>query len=143
MKQATLAITTPAGQQHTVPLMQAMDPHGRPAPLVHDTLAANCDHAGQTWSQDFDLHCTRCGSPMFLPASRLARIDGRSIWRMYLLWHAAGWPQWWNSAWDGDAPRAAHPYFVAFGGIPVEPERREAFDDLAASFVRADMETPL
>lgn len=140
MRQTTLDITTPAAQQHTVPLLQAMDAAGRPVPLANDTLAANCDHAGQTWSQDFDLRCTRCGSPLFLPASRLARIDGRILERMYLLWRAAGWPYWWDGAWLSEAPRVAHPYFSAVGGIPVEPERREPFDDLAASFVLADME---
>ena len=142
MRQTTLKITTPTGQ-HTVPLMQAMDATGRLALLIYDTLAVNCDHAGQAWSQDFDLCCTHCGAPLFLPARYLAHIDGRIIRRMHLLWRAAGWPQWWNSAWCGDAPRAAHPYFAALGGIPVEPARQEAFDDLAAAFVLTDMEAPL
>jgi hypothetical protein len=130
----TIDFTDGHGNTITAQVAQAMDAHGRPAPIANDTRATDCDHAGETWSQDFDLRCTRCGSRLFLPASRLAHRTARDIERMYLLWRAAGWPQWWNDAWDSDYPRVAHPLFAAFAGIPVAPDCEDAFEELAACY---------
>lgn len=131
-----LNLVTPDGQRHTLPLTQAFDPHGAPAPLANDTLTLDCNHTGQTWSQDFDLRCTRCGCRLFLPPRYLAYRAARELEHAYLLWRAAGWPQWQNSTWYAyeDWPRVAHPLYAAVGGIPVNPARRAEFAALAQAF---------
>lgn len=117
-----------------MPLAQALDASGQPAAMRRDTAPEDCDHAGQTWSQDLAMRCTRCGIHLFLPPRVLAHVPGPTANHMYQLWRAAGWPEFWDGAWVGTVPRVAIPAFDHIGGIPVTPERRAGFDALAATF---------
>jgi hypothetical protein len=125
----TLTIHLIDGQEMELPLVVAFTADGEPADLVGDVAPEHCDHKGATWSDCFDLRCPRCGSRLFLPASKLAHRPEAEIEKMHVLWVGAGWPSWSSGGWrvpDGWTLHS-HPFFVTVGGLPVRNDRYEVF----------------
>jgi hypothetical protein len=118
------------GRMIETPLVVAFGPNGKPAELIGDMEAENCDHAGAAWSSSMALYCRRCGARMFLPARILAGLPDYEIEVMYREWQRAGWPEWAPEGWHV-CPDAwtviAHPLFAGVGGLAVRNDRLDNF----------------
>jgi len=114
------------GKEHTTILALVLDAKGNPIPVLGDKEPDCCDHAGATWSQDFDIRCPRCGARLFLPPGVLANKDQHTAASMYRCWRDAGSPEYSNrDGWIFGLHQAVqnHPLFEGAAGIPVDATR--------------------
>lgn len=101
--------------------------------ISSDVTPEQCDHAGQTWSTDLGMRCTKCGVRLFAHLAILAYRSKDVVDEMHRLWQAAGYPHLSvmripGQAWVADGwTLVQHPLFAHIGGLPVRNDQLAEF----------------
>lgn len=91
----------------------------------------DCDHAGEDWSTDLGIRCSRCGARLFAPPRHLARRPRAVLEEMYRLWTAAGWPHVVTEPCSCERWTVIqHPLFSHVGGLAVRADKLASFPEM-------------